>query len=157
MAKNTQPIANPSVTLTQEALKALLAQVRAEALAERDATAKADTSAQMEKLTIRAFTKAGFTDIKPRENVLTYNKWIEQGRKVKEGEKSIKVKNLRLFHLSQTEPITAKAKATLLAEREARKAAKTADKLPTVSPVAAQNPAKPASAKAHSPAVEPAA
>lgn len=133
--KITEPAANPPVTLTQDALKALMAQVRAEALAEREATAKGDTAAQMEAATVRAFKRAGFSEVKPRENVLTYNKWIEQGRKVKEGEKCTKVKNLRLFHISQTEPLAAKEKAKLLAEREARKAAKTADKLPAVSPV----------------------
>jgi hypothetical protein len=135
MAKNAQPLANPPVTLTQEALKQMLAQVRAEALAERDAASKADSTEQMERLCVKAFKRAGFDDVKPRENVLTYNKWIEQGRKVKEGEKCVKVKNLRLFHISQTEPLAAKEKTRLLAEREARRAVKSADKLPAVSPV----------------------
>ena len=65
---------------------------------------------------IEAFTKAGFADVKPRVNVLTYGKvkadgtktgWLAQGRKVKKGEKAIRVGPFALFHESQTEVLAA--------------------------------------------------
>lgn len=129
MAKNTtqaqaETPRAPTFDLNDPTLQAIIAQAVAAAVAKRDAqqasSAKADSSAKMEALTLKAFRKAGFEDIKPRENVLTYGKWIEAGRKVKEGEKSVKVKNLRLFHISQTEPITAKEKAAILAAKAAK-------------------------------------
>ena len=49
---------------------------------------------------IAAFTKAGFADVKPRINVLTYGK-------VKKGEKAIRVGPFALFHESQTEVLAA--------------------------------------------------
>jgi hypothetical protein len=126
MARNTNtqaqaPLASPAVTLTPEALKELLAEAVAEALAQKG---KVDRSTDVESLTLKAFTRKGFKDVQPRVNVKTYNLWISEGRKVKEGEKFIKVKNLRLFHISQTEPIAAAEKNKLLKEREAKIAAK---------------------------------
>src|SRR5271166_3009745 len=52
---------------------------------------------------IKKFTKAGFKDVQPRVNVLTFKRWVELGRVVKKGEKSTKVGPFRLFHLAQTE------------------------------------------------------
>lgn len=54
---------------------------------------------------VKAFAERGIKDVKPRENVLTYNKWIEKGRIVKRGEKSVQIGPFRLFHESQTEPV----------------------------------------------------
>lgn len=150
MAKNTtqaqaETPRAPTFDLNDPTLQAIIAQAVAAAVAKRDAqqasSAKADSSAKMEALTLKAFRKAGFDDIKPRENILTYGKWIEAGRKVKEGEKSVKVKNLRLFHVTQTNPITAKEKAAILAEKASR-AAKAAPavkgaKAPAQAPAAA--------------------
>jgi hypothetical protein len=115
MAKQAQPAAieNPPVTMSAEALKALMAEVRAEALAERNAANKADTAAQMEVATIRAFKRAGFGEVKPRVDVLTFNKWLEKGMRPKEGERAVKVKNLRLFHESQCRPLTKEDRAVL--------------------------------------------
>lgn len=61
------------------------------------------------ELVMEAFTKAGFTDVQPRINVLTYDKWVEQGRRVRKGEKSIRVGNFNLFHADQCDPIEAPA------------------------------------------------
>jgi hypothetical protein len=133
-----KPIANPNVTFSPEQLQAVIAQAIAEHEAKKAEQAKTDTTADMDKACIRAFTKLGFKDVQPRVNVLTYNRWIEAGRKVRQGEGSVKVKNLRLFHVSQTDalnPVEAKAALAALAEK---KAAKTADKLPKPSPI---NPA----------------
>ena len=94
----------------------------------KQAVAEAMTTDQrkaaLDAATVVAFTKAGYKDIQPRVNVLTYGKpadgdkpatgWLAQGRKVKTGEKAIKVKapgmrgsGIPLFHVSQTEAIEA--------------------------------------------------
>jgi uncharacterized protein YqgV (UPF0045/DUF77 family) len=67
----------------------------------------------------RAFKKAGFKDAVAHENVKTFNRWMAEGRKVKAGERAIKVKNLRLFHVSQTEFVGIPSKAEQRAEGEA--------------------------------------
>ena len=59
----------------------------------------------MDQLVIKLFRKAGFSDVQPRINVMTYNRWITLGFKVRAGEKSIKVKQFRLFHKSQVDAI----------------------------------------------------
>lgn len=58
---------------------------------------------------IAQFTAAGYADVQPRVNVLTYDKWIANGRMVRKGEKSTQVGPFRLFHISQTDslPLTA--------------------------------------------------
>lgn len=67
---------------------------------------------------IKVFTAAGYADVQPRVNVLTYGKekpdgtktgWLGKGRKVKAGEKSYQVGPFRLFHEDQTEVIPAVA------------------------------------------------
>jgi hypothetical protein len=60
-------------------------------------------------LVIEAFTAAGYEDVQPRVNVLTYGKWEEQGRRVRKGEKSLRVGNFPLFHISQTDEIADEA------------------------------------------------
>jgi hypothetical protein len=137
-----QAIANPPMTLTAEALQKVIAQAIAEHEAAKAIKAKSDTSAEMDALVIRNFKRAGFGQVIPRVDTKTFGKWVEEGLRPKEGEHAIKCKSLRLFHASQTEPISEKEKAALLAEREAKKAAKTSDRLPPVSPIAP--PAKPA-------------
>ena len=54
---------------------------------------------------VSAFTAAGYKDVKPRVNVLTYKKWLEKGRKVREGEKSVRVGMFALFHEDQTDDL----------------------------------------------------
>lgn len=63
---------------------------------------------------IKVFTAAGFKDVQPRVNVLTYGKvkpdgtvtgWLSKGRKVRAGEKSLQVGPFRLFHIDQTDEI----------------------------------------------------
>lgn len=85
---------------------------RAKPTAEETAARMATNDAEC----IRVFEKAGYKDVKPRVNVLTYGKvkpdgtvtgWLGQGRRVKAGEKSHAVGPFRLFHLDQTEPMPA--------------------------------------------------
>lgn len=70
---------------------------------------------------IAGFSDRGITDIRPRENVLTYAAWQALGRQVKKGETGVKVhtwrpvtdkdgnqkmipKAVTVFHITQTEP-----------------------------------------------------
>jgi N-terminal domain of anti-restriction factor ArdC len=94
-------------------------------------------------LCIKAFQKKGYKDVKPRENVLTYNLWVKAGRKVKEGEHAIRVANLRLFHVSQTEPMAAKERTAFLAKLDAKakeREAKASGKVVPLGPSAAKLP-----------------
>src|SRR5438067_2252163 len=89
MAVNRQPsgdavMANP--TLTAEALRNLISEVVAEALAKRPDTAarsalpKADRErVDYDALAIKAFRKAGYGEVKPRIDTKTYNLWIADG------------------------------------------------------------------------------
>jgi hypothetical protein len=113
------PLASPPVTLTPEALQAVIAQAVAEATAKlreemqiaKPAAGKSDQSAKNAWAAQKAFVKAGYKDVRPNETIKTYNRWLAEGRKVKEGEHAVKVKNLRLFHVSQTELASAEAVA----------------------------------------------
>ena len=80
---------------------------RAAQPAQKDEAAIEASRLKNNELTVEAFTKAGYTDVQPRVNVLTYGKWEEQGRRVRKGEKSVRVGNFALFHLTQTDPIEA--------------------------------------------------
>jgi len=68
-----------------------------------------EMAAKLEADVIAAFAAKGITDIKPRENVLTFNRWVKLGRKAKAGEKAVKVGPFSFFHESQTEPMQAAA------------------------------------------------
>lgn len=81
---------------------------------------KAQRQAANDAECIKVFTAAGFNDVQPRVNVLTYGKvkkdgtitgWLGKGRKVKAGEKSLSVGPFRLFHVSQTEALEAQGSA----------------------------------------------
>jgi len=105
------------------ALQAMLAQAVAVALAAQKAeivtsmpakaatpklsvAGKTERAIKNEIQTVRIFHRAGFKDAKPHVNVLTYRKWLEKGRRPLEGSKALRVSNLRLWHVSQTRPIT---------------------------------------------------
>lgn len=66
---------------------------------------KAAYMAANDAAAVKAFREKGFQDVQPRVNVMTYNKFIEQGLRVRKGEKSTKVGPFALFHISQTDPI----------------------------------------------------
>ena len=131
-----------SMTFTPEALKAVLDAAIAEAVAAALGKAAAkgsepkntlvdgrtEASLKIDIAVVKAFKRAGFNDAKPRENVMTYNKWLAAGFKVKPGERCVKVKQFRLFHKTQVEfvGIPPKEAAPSEAEVAAVKAAKTA-------------------------------
>jgi hypothetical protein len=133
-------------TLTAETLRALILDVVTEVVGKRPDTAarnavpKADRAkVDYDALAIKAFRKAGYGEVKPRIDTKTYNLWLAEGFRVKPGEKSIAVKQLRLFHRSQCEAMSASEKRQAMAKLEAKR---TSDKLPPVSPVS--EPPKPA-------------
>jgi hypothetical protein len=111
------------VTLTPEALAAMVSQAVAKALESKKSSKKekgakpgrkpltdeqkAANRAKTDLATVTNFTAKGYKDVQPRVNVMTYNKWIENGRRVKKGEKSIVCGSFALFHKDQTEAISA--------------------------------------------------
>jgi hypothetical protein len=72
---------------------------------------KTERSIRNEIETVRAFKRAGFGNVTPHVDVLTFNKWMAQGLRPVPGSKSLKVGNLRLFHKSQCQAVTAAEKA----------------------------------------------
>ncbi len=52
---------------------------------------------------IKAFNDAGFANVQPRVNVLTFDKWLDKGFTVNKGEKAVQVGNFKLFHQDQVE------------------------------------------------------
>jgi hypothetical protein len=74
---------------------------------------KAKAREDINKETIAAFAKAGIEGVTPRVDVLVYDKWIEQGRRVKKGAKAVKVRSFALFHVSQTEAIASDRTGTM--------------------------------------------
>jgi len=68
---------------------------------------KAKRRDKIEAETVANFKKAGYGEVKPREDVRTFRSWAEVGRFVRKGEKSIKCGPYPLFHVSQTDPIKA--------------------------------------------------
>jgi len=115
-----------TITISKEDFAKLVAEAVAAELAASKGKAvkaaiagKSERSMKNEILCVRAFKKAGFGDVKPHVDVMTYNRWVAAGRKVKPGEHGIRVKNLRLFHIKQTEAISAEEKAKLLADQQA--------------------------------------
>jgi hypothetical protein len=115
----------------------------AEALAKRPDTAarsvlpKADRErVDYEALAIKAFRKVGYGQTVSRIDVKSHRFWLEEDPRVKPGERAIGVKQSRLFHRSQVEVMTEAEKKAA----QAKLAAKTADKLPKVSPITEQAP-----------------
>jgi hypothetical protein len=57
-----------------------------------------------------AFQRAGFKNVSPREDVRTVHLWLSRGRRPLEGSRCVKVHGCRLYHISQTRPLTAEEK-----------------------------------------------
>jgi hypothetical protein len=80
-------------------------------------------SSKNELKTIAVFKKLGYGVVKPKVDVPTFNKWIDQRLRPKEGEHAAKVANLRLFHRSRCRALTKEEKAEF-AEKVKPKAAR---------------------------------
>jgi hypothetical protein len=120
----------PTFDLQDPALQAIIAQAVAvaiaakeaemqEALAAKTATGRSERSMLNEIAVVKAFKKAGFGNVKPHEDVRTFNRWMAAGYRPVEGSKSLKIKNLRLFHKSQCRPITAEEKQAMQEQSDA--------------------------------------
>ena len=116
------------VTFSPEALQAVIAQAVAAALAQSKAKpsasatkldGKSERSIKNEIAVVRAFKKAGFGNVTPHVDVMTFNRWVAAGFRPIEGTKSTKVKNLRLFHKTQVRSITAEEKSALAESQKA--------------------------------------
>ena len=144
-----QAVASPPVTfdLNDPTLQAMLAQAVAVALAAQKAelmqamaatkpatNGKSDRSLKNEIAVVKAFKKAGFGDVRPHEDVRTFNRWVEAGYRPVEGSKSIKINNLRLFCRAQCRPITPEEKQAAKAQSEAAVARHTAKVIPMSDP-----------------------
>jgi hypothetical protein len=110
----------PAPTFTLEQMEEYVRQAVERIPAVKAAASKADGTAKMEELTVRAFKRAGYDNIEPRKNILTYRRWLAEGRIVIEGQKAVRVKSLALFHVSQTRPMVAEDHRKVH-EREARR------------------------------------
>jgi hypothetical protein len=135
--KSTRPSktseALPAASFSPEALAALLAEVSetrkamAEQMAELTAlkaavadkpakisvAGKSDKQVANEIAVVRAFKKAGFGTVTPHKDVKTFNRFLADGFRPKEGSKSLRVGGLRLFHVSQCRSLTSEEKAAL--------------------------------------------
>jgi len=69
--------------------------------------------------------------VTPRQDVMTYNKWLASGHKVKPAERATRVKQFRLLH-RQVEAVELPSKAEQQAEADAAIAAHGAAKPATV-------------------------
>ena len=97
--------------MIQSAVQAALANAKADRM-DTFKAGKGEAQVRADVAISKAFVKKGYKDVvlfdrtKPlasqEPTVLTYNKWMELGRKVKEGEHAVKYKQFRLFHKSQT-------------------------------------------------------
>ena len=84
---------------------------------------KTERNTAIENKVKAAFKKLGYGEVTPRVDVMTFNRWLEAGYKVKTGEKSIKVKQFRLFHKKQVVALTAQEKADIAANANKASAA----------------------------------
>jgi hypothetical protein len=122
-------MANATVTLDKSQLSALIAEAVALALGNAKAAkqvtgpnglnAKSERSLKNEIAVVRAFKKEGFGNVTPHVDVMTFNRWVANGMRPIEGSKSLKVKNLRLFHKTQCRNITPEEKAALKEQNDA--------------------------------------
>ena len=121
----TDPTTAKIQAMVTAAVEAVLGnQVKAtKAAANGNGKAPKPTKDETDLAVCRAFKKAGYGDVTPRGDVQTYNRWLAQGYKVKSGEKSIKVKQFRLFHRKQVEPFNPSTETVVpLKPKKAKKA-----------------------------------
>jgi hypothetical protein len=111
----TETPRQPTFDINDPVLQKIIAEAVAARMAAEKAAQKSADGSKIDTTIVRAFEKKGFKDIvlldrtktlaqQPDVTVLTFQKWMELGRKVKEGEHSLKIRGyqVRLFHKSQT-------------------------------------------------------
>jgi hypothetical protein len=95
---------------------------------------RSDQSSQNELKTIAVFKKLGYGVVRPEVDVLTFNRWIDQRLRPKEGEHAAKVVNLRFFHRSQCRALTKEEKAEF-AEKAKGRSSTEGDRYPAQSTI----------------------
>jgi hypothetical protein len=129
----TRPV---TFSLEDPALQQIIAQAVAVALAKQKAEAvavmsavsngRSERSMQNEIAVVKAFKKAGFGNVTPHVDVMTFNRWLSKGFRPMEGSKSLKIKNLRLFHRTQVRQLTVEEKTAMQEQSDAAVARHTA-------------------------------
>jgi hypothetical protein len=125
-SKTTTPETPREPTFNLADLERLVAEGVAKALAAREPerpARKSDQSTKNEIAAMKAFKKRGFGIIKPHIDTRTFNRWVAEGLRPKEGEHAVPVANLRLFHRSQCRPLTAEEQAGFKTKNDERVAA----------------------------------
>jgi uncharacterized protein (DUF4415 family) len=103
-----QVIAEATQRAVDEATASLKAEMQAALAAKPSAlNGKSEQSIKNEIAVVKKFKAAGFGNVTPRVDVMTFNRWMAQGFRPVEGSKSLKIRNLRLFHKSQVRKLTA--------------------------------------------------
>jgi hypothetical protein len=129
----TRPV---TFSLEDPALQQIIAQAVVVALAKQKAEAvaimsavsngRSERSMQNEIAVVKAFKKAGFGNVTPHVDVMTFNRWLSKGFRPMEGSKSLKIKNLRLFHRTQVRHLTVEEKTAMQEQSDAAVARHTA-------------------------------
>jgi hypothetical protein len=146
---NITPEALQAMFDSMAELKATVAKYQAEAEvatkamtdkpAKISVSGKTDAQIKGEIATVRAFKKAGYGVVKPREDVRSFRLWALAGYRPKEGSKAVKVGQFRLFHKDQVRKLTSEEKAATKEQSEAAVARHTKGKA-TVTPLHPVNP-----------------
>jgi len=141
------------VSFTPEALQAVIAQAVAMALEANNAKHQAlfdaaldgkivqpkgnktERSLKNEIAVVKAFKKAGFGVVTPHVDVMTFSRWMAKGYRPMEGSKSLKIRNLRLFHKTQVRSITPEERTELEAQSAAAVARHQAEQAAKVVPI----------------------
>lgn len=111
----TETPRQPTFDINDPVLQKIIAEAVAARMAAEKAAEKSVDTNKIDSKIVKAFEAKGFKDVvlydrtktlaqQPDVTVLTFQKWMELGRKVKEGEHSLKLRgyHVRLFHKSQT-------------------------------------------------------
>lgn len=143
-----------TVSFSASELKAVLDAAIAEALAAHNARpapsnrlvdGRTEQQLKIDIMVVKAFKRAGYGEVKPREDVQTYNRWAAAGYLVKKGERATRVRQFRLFHKTQVEFVGLPSKVDQQAEADAATAANAPAKPGIVARLKAKatNPAQP--------------
>lgn len=119
LEKMQEIVAAAVAKATAETKAAVLAEMKAAKTPTEWANGKSEISAKNDLAVLRACKKAGFKDVQPRVNVLTFRKWVEKGYRPKEGSSALKINNLRLWHVSQVRPMSKDEIAAMKVQSEA--------------------------------------
>ena len=88
--------------VAQAVAAAMAAQVKAAPVTDNGAN---PALAKRHASILAGFKRKGYKDAKLFTDIKPYKKWLEEGRQVRKGEKSVR----GLFHVKQTDPIAKKA------------------------------------------------